>query len=619
MSERPSFLKRLGRALDTLTRVTAHVLFLGLLVALVALAVTAYRSRPRVPKGAALVLNPKGVLVEQLSGGGTPSLAGPLLGLSTRPAQALLRDVLDTLRLAKDDERIAALYLDLDGFQGGGMSKLRTVREALLDFKASGKTVLAYSETLTQRPYYLLAHADEAVLHPEGLLVLQGFGGYRPYYREGLDRHGIDVHVFRVGEYKSAVEPYLRDDMSPEAREAALEVYGDLWRIWLEDVASARERHPDQIQEWIDTTLEQLRATEGDLAKAALDAGFVDRLARRDEVRQRMIDLVGEDDEGETFKQVSWQTYLAAREDDRHPKGGGGEGVAVVVAAGDVLGGRQPPGRIGGDSTSRLIRRARNDESAKAIVLRIDSPGGSVFASELIRRECELVREEGKPLVVSMGSTAASAAYFISSAADEIWARPSTVTGSIGIFALFPTVDVALAKYLGVHLDGVGTTSYTGVFNPGRPLDPRAAEAIQLWIDDSYRDFVARVAEARHQTWGEVDRIARGRVWSGADALELGLVDRLGGLPEAIESAAKRAKLDEGYRIFYVEEKRSLRDRVLQRLLNATGSGSGAAEMPPVGPLALGLRSIETELGRLALWNDPKGLYGHCLCGEEWP
>ncbi len=618
MSERRSFVKRVGRALDTLTRATGHLLFLGLLVALVALAVAAYRSRPRVPKGAALVLNPKGVLVEQLSGEDTAGLAGPLLGLPARPAQALLRDVLDTLRLAKDDERIAALYLDLDGFQGGGMSKLRAVREALLDFKASGKSVVASSETLTQRPYYLLAHADEAILHPEGLLVLQGFGGHRPYYREGLERYGIDVHVFRVGEYKSAVEPYLRDDMSPEAREAALEVYGDLWTIWLEDVASARGRRPEQIQEWIDTTLEQLRAARGDLAKAVLDAGLVDRLARRDEVRQRMIELVGEDDEGETFQQVSWRTYLADREGDRQPKGRG-EGVAVVVAVGEVLGGRQPPGSMGGDSTSRLIRRARRDDSARAIVLRIDSPGGSVFASELIRRECELVREEGKPLVVSMGSTAASAAYFISSAADEIWARPSTITGSIGIFALFPTVDEALAKYLGVHLDGVGTTSYTGVFNPGRPLDPRVAEAVQLWIDDSYRDFVTRVAEARGQTWDEVDRIARGRVWSGADALELGLVDRLGGLPEAIESAARRAELDEGYRVFYVEEERSLRDRIVQRLLNATGSSSGGTGRPPAGPVAAGLRSIETELGRLARWNDPKGLYGHCLCGEEWP
>jgi protease-4 len=616
MSTRPSVLRKLLRALDVLQRLVAAALLVALLGALAAVAVSAYRARPRVPEGAALVLNPRGVLVEQLSVRPPSRRAAPLLGLSAAPAQVLLRDVQDALRLARDDDRIAALYLDLEDLRGGGMSKLRAVRQALLEFKASGKTIVAYAETLTQRPYYLLAHADEALLHPEGLLVLQGFGGYRPYYREGLERHGIDVHVFRVGEYKTAVEPYLRDDMSPEAREALLDVYGDLWRTWLEDVASARGRRPDQIQGWIETTLEQLRDAGGDLARAALDAGFVDRLARRDEVRQRMIELVGEDEDGQSFRQVSWRTYLAARADDRRPAGRD-EGVAVVVAAGEVLDGAHPPGLIGGDSSSRLVRRARRDENAKAVVLRIDSPGGSVFASELIRRECELVRDEGKPLVVSMGSTAASAAYFISSAADEIWAHPTTVTGSIGIFALFPTVPEALERYLGVHLDGAGTTSYTGAFHPGRPLDPRVAEAMQLWIDDAYRDFVGRVAEARGQTWNEVDRIARGRVWSGTDAVELGLVDRLGGLQEAIESAAKRAGLEDGYRVFYVEEEPSLKERILRRILDAaSGDEAGTVASPT---LATALGSLPADLGRIASWNDPKGLYGHCLCGEEWP
>jgi protease-4 len=616
MSTRPPVLHRIFRALAALQRLVAAALLLALLGALVALAVTAYRARPRVPDGAALVLNPRGVLVEQLSVRPPSRLAAPLLGLSPAPAQVLLRDVLDTLRLARDDDRVAALYLDLEGFRGGGMSKLSAVREALLDFKASGKTVVAYAETLTQRPYYLLAHADEALLHPQGLLLLEGFGGYRPYYRQGLERHGIDVHVFRVGEYKSAVEPYLRDDMSPEAREAALDVYGDLWTTWLEDVAAARGRRPGQIQGWIDTTLEQLRAAEGDLAQAALDAGFVDRLARRDEVRQRMIELVGEDDDGRSFRQVSWRTYLAARAGDRRPASRAA-GVAVVVAAGEVLDGAHPPGFIGGDSTSSLIRRARQDENAKAVVLRIDSPGGSVFASELVRRECELVRDEGKPLVVSMGSTAASAAYFIASAADEIWAHPTTITGSIGIFALFPTVDEALERYLGVHLDGVGTTRYTGAFHPGRPLDPRVAEAMQLWIDDAYRDFVERVADARGQTWDAVDRIARGRVWSGTDALELGLVDRLGGLQEAIESAARRADLEDGYGVFYVEEEPSVKERILRRILDASADAETGPSRSPA--LAAGLRFLPGELRRMALWNDPKGLYGHCLCGEDWP
>lgn len=621
MSPSPSSVTRLGHTLDRLRAFVANVFLLALVVALVAIAVSAWRSRLRIPDGAALVLNPSGVLVEQLSAEPTESLVGRLGGLTSRPAQSRVRDVVDALRFAKDDERIAALYLDLDGLLGGGMSKLRAVRDALVDFKTSGKPVVGYSQILTQRPYYLLANADETFLNPAGLLMLQGFGGHRPYYREGLDRFGIQVHVFRVGEYKSAVEPFLRGDMSPEAREAALEVYGDLWRIWLADVGEARGLEPAAIQGWIDTTLENLRTAGGDAARAALDFGLVDRLAHRDEVRERMIELVGENDEETSFRQVSWRTYLNVRADDRRPKGQG-DGVAVVVAAGDVLGGNQPAGRIGGRSTARLIRRAREDESAKAIVLRIDSPGGSVFASELIHRECALVREEGKPLVVSMGSLAASAAYFISSTADEIWAHPSTITGSIGIYALFPTFQKALDQHLGIRYDGVGTTSYTGVLNPARALDPRFAEAIQLSLDDSYRKFVGRVAEARGQSWDEVDRIARGRVWSGSDALDLGLVDKLGGLEAAIESAAERAELEEGYRVFYVEDQPTWRERLLERLVDVAArarAGTSPALTVPATPAVRVLDSMETELRLLSRWDDPHRLYGHCLCGEEWP
>jgi protease-4 len=617
MSEHPPRPGRLVRAFEALRRLVATVLLVGILGALVVLAVAAYRARPRVPDGAALVLNPKGVLVEQLSGTPRSRASARLTGMPAGPPQTLLRDVLDALRLAKDDERIPALFLDVDHLRGG-MSKLRAVREALLDFRASGKTVLAYSQILTQRPFYLVAHADESVLHPEGVLFVQGFGGYRPYYKEGLDRYGIDVHVFRVGEYKSAVEPYLRDDMSPEAREAALAVYGDLWRTWLSDVAEARDLQPEEIQQWIEDSLEKLRETGGDIPQAALDAGLVDTLGPRDAARKRMIELVGEDEDEETFKQVSWRTYLAARADDRVPEGSG-DGVAVVVATGDVLEGSQPPGRIGGESTARLVRRARQNEKAKAIVLRIDSPGGSVFASELIRRECELIREDGKPLVASMSSVAASAAYSIASAADEIWARPSTITGSIGIYAVFPSLHEALARYLGVHVDGVGTTSYAGALNPGRPLDPKMAEILQLVIDQGYERFVTRVAEARGQSWDQVDRVARGRVWSGEDALELGLVDELGGLQEAIESAAKRAELEDGYSVFYVEPERSLQDRLLDRLLAIAEAPEPAPDPAPAPPAIHALRSIERELQRLALWNDPQGLYGHCLCGEDWP
>jgi protease-4 len=617
MSDQPSRLRRLARVLDLLQRLVASVLLLGILAALVALAVSAYRSRPRIPDGAALVLNPRGVLVEQLASTPGSRISARLAGLPAGPRQVLLRDVRDALRLAKDDDRIGALYLDVDDLSGG-MSKLREVAQALLDFKASGKKVVGYSAgILTQRPYYVLAHSDEVFLHPDGTLLLLGFGAYRPYYKEGLDRYGVEIHVFRVGEYKSAVEPFLRNDMSPEAREATREVLGDLWRTWLGDVGKARGLRPDELQGWIEGWIEPLDEAGGDAAKAALDAGLVDTLAYQDEVRKRMIELVGEDDEGKTFEQVHYSTYLAARAKDRNPADRE-EGIAVVVAVGDVLDGRQPPGRIGGDSTARLIRRARQDEKAKAVVLRVDSGGGSTFASEVIRRECELVHEEGKPLVVSMSSVAASAAYAISSPADEIWASPTTITGSIGIFAVFPTVHEALARYLGVHVDGVGTTPHAGALDPGRPLEPEIAEAIRLIIDDGYEDFVTRVAKGRGQSWDEVDRIARGRVWSGEDALELGLVDQLGDLQDAIESAAKRAELEEGYRVFYVEEERSLRDRLLEWLLATTAGWVPTPSAEPAPPVIRTLRSVEDELERLALWNDPNGLYAHCLCGEGW-
>jgi protease-4 len=556
------------------------------------------------------------VLVEERSDSPREQLAERLLGFGARRREVLLRDILDALRLARGDDRIGALYLDLDGLTGG-MSKLSDVRRALIDFRASGKPVVAYSERVLQRAYYLVANADEVYLHPDGLLLLEGFGGYRPYYREGLDRFGIDVHVFRVGAYKSAVEPYLRNDMSPAARDALRAVLDDLWEVWLKDVAEARGLRPEKIQGWIESWPDRLLEAGGDVAQAALDAGLVDHLAHRDAVRKRMIELVGEDDEGTSFRRVGYATYLAARADER-PWREEGKGVAVVVAVGDVLDGDQPPGRIGADSTSRLIRRARENEKARAVVLRVDSGGGSTFASEVIRRECELVRESGKPLVVSMSSVAASAAYAISSPADEIWASPTTVTGSIGIFAVFPTVHEALAKHLGVHLDGIGTTPWTDPLNPGRPLDPRVAESIQAIVDDGYEDFVSRVAASRGQTWNDVDRIARGRIWSGKDALELGLVDALGGLDDAIASAARRAGLEEGYSVFLVEPKRDLRARLLKRLLAVAGERP-VREAEEDLPATAALRSIERELGRVARWNDPRGLYGHCLCGEEWP
>ena len=454
--------------------------------------------------------------------------------------------------------------------------------------------------------------------------MLYGIGRWQNFYKEGLDRYGIDVHVFRVGEYKSYTEPFTRNDMSPEAKEMAVELYGDLWRDYLADVASARKIRPEDIAGWIESAPERLRAAGGDPAKMALEGKLVDKLAQRDEVRQRLIDLVGKDEEKKSFRQIDVATYLQAKGGDRTGSTGKGSAVAVVVAKGDILDGNQPSGTIGGDSTARVLRRAREDDSVKAVVLRVDSGGGSAFASEIIRRECELVRKAGKPLVVSMGSVAASGGYWIATSSDEIWAAPETVTGSIGILGMYATIDKPLAKYLGVHTDGVGTTRFSDALRPDRPLDPALADIAQQYIDNGYRDFLARVAQARRMTTEQVDKIARGRVWSGEDAKGLGLVDQLGSLDQAIESAARRAKLEKGYRVWYVEKEKSLRERLVSMLAAqaveaATSLGWLREASPSASALSVAgrLRELQADVLRLSRWNDPRGVYAHCLCSEE--
>lgn len=617
---RPSLLTRLFRAVDGLRRFLVNVLFFGLLAGLV---IAGLSGRTKVPDGAALVLNPRGTIVEQLSRvDPVERLVAQGTGAGALASETLLKDLLDALRLAKDDARIRAVFLDTNAMAGAGLTKLRDLGAALAEFRKAGKKVIAYGDSYLQAPYYLAAQADEVYLHPEGMLLLEGYGRHRSYYKEGLDRFGIEMHVFRVGEYKSAVEPYLRSDMSQEAREMALDTYGDLWRDWLADVSAARGITPDEISALIEALPDRLRAAGGDMAKLALEAKLVDKLGHRDEVRKRLIELVGKDKKTHSFRQVGYAAYLKAKGGDRSGAGGRGLAVAVVVAKGTILDGSQPPGTIGGDSTARLLRRAREDESVRAVVLRVDSPGGSAFASEVIRRECELVREAKKPLVVSMGSLAASGGYWISTAADEIWAAPETITGSIGIFAVFPSVHKPLAKYLGIHTDGAGTTRFSDALRPDRPLDPAVADVIQQSIEDGYADFLARVAEARGMTREQVDKIARGRIWSGEDAKQLGLVDQLGGLQAAIESAAKRASLEKGYRVLYVEKEKSFKERLLEAFTDDARALGGDAGLEPSAAraaphsLAATLAAIGRQAEELSRWNDPRGIYAHCLCGD---
>lgn len=605
-------LRGIWLAFDWTLRVGINLLLLALLIFFFSLFSSAEPTK--IPDGAALVVSPTGYLVEELWGDPAERALRDLLG-QPLPPETLMSDLLEAIRRGRDDDRIQAMALDVESLAGGGLSKLRELQQAIEEFSAAGKTVVAYGDGYSQSQYYIASAADEVLLHPMGLVLATGYGSYGRYYREALERFAVEWNVFRVGEYKSAVEPFLRDDMSAEDREARLAYLGELWRGWREDVGAARSLPPEALDLYAGQFARKLAAVDGDAARLALDEGLVDRIAARDEARARLVELVGEDDDGESYRRVGWKSYAAAVHEERR---GGDKDVAIVVASGTILDGTQPPGTIGGDSTARLIREAREDERVGALVLRIDSPGGSSFASEVIRREVELTRLEGKPVVASMGSVAASGGYWIATAADQIWASPVTLTGSIGIFAMVPTFGGTLEK-IGVHVDGVGTGPLAGTLRPDRDLPQEARESIQLLIGQGYRDFVRRVADGRHMEYQAVDEVARGRVWTGEDALELGLVDSLGDLDEAVGAAAALAELGDEYGVRTFARQPSTRARLVELLFGAARRaglhGPSRRTGPELAWLAVARRELTqwTELASSAAGGLPR-TWAHCLC-----
>lgn len=608
------------RGIDLATRIIFNVIVLTVVFAFLALLGD---DVPEVPEKGALVVAPRGQIVEQLAGDPTARAIEKLTG--DEQPETLWRDLDEAIRAARDDDRIQALYLDLNQMAGAGLSKLLALRSAIDDFKESGKKVIANSDFYGKSAYYLASAADEIHLHHMGMVVLDGYGRYRTYYKEALDRLEIDWHVYRVGEYKSAVEPYLFNDMSKEARDANLDWLGDLWTSYLDDVRSARGLAPGALADAIKRFRELLDEAGGQASQVALEVGLVDHVGSRDEIRQRMIELVGEDEDAHTFRQIGHESYLEALGEKRRRYSAEGDAVAVVVAKGSILGGHHPPGTIGGDSAAALIRAARRDDEVKAIVLRVDSGGGSAFASEVIRRELVLAREAGKKVVVSMGSVAASGGYWISTASDEIWASPNTMTGSIGIYGMIPTFQKPLARHLGMRVEGVGTTWLSGAMRPDRELSEDAGEVMRAMIHRGYRDFITRVSEARGMTIEEVDDIGRGRVWSGLDAHQLGLVDRLGGLDEAIASAAGLAGLEEDYAVRFMEKEVDFTDQMMIELLTRAADlfapsarsvrANSLVNSPPIHEAFYEFFRRQAET--LASLDDPNGVYALCFCEVE--
>lgn len=584
-----------------------------LLLALLVIVVVGFLNRGPVPlkDKTTLVLDLQGGLVEQFSGSAREQAMSQLRGDAQR--QTRLRDVLATLDAAAKDPQIGSVLLSLDQFGGGGLSGLREVAAALDRFKASGKPVLAYGDGFNQRGYFLAARANEVYLHPMGMVMIEGYGRYRTYYKDALDRLGLSANVLRVGAFKNAAEPYFANGPSKQALEAEALLYGDLWQRYTESVETARKLPQGSIARSIEALPETLSALKGDTARMALEAKLVDGIKTRDEMRDLLMQRGAKDDKGLSFRQVSFADYQAYLK----PRSPLGASVGVVVAEGEIVDGDAAPGRIGGDSTARLIRQAREDEAVKAVVLRVNSPGGSAFASEIIRRELELTKKAGKPVVISMGDVAASGGYWVSMSADEVIADPATITGSIGVFGMLPTADKLLDK-LSIHTGGYTTSWLVGGFDPRRPLDPRMATAVQQGINHIYDEFTAKTAAARKKSVAEIDAVAQGRVWTGAQAKERGLIDRLGSFDDAIKAAARRAKLEGEPRLSYVEREMGRFERLLSSLDQIVAPSIAAAVRAELGfALPKALQQVQEELAfatELADKRKPFSTVVHCLC-----
>ena len=605
----------LWRGLDGLRR------FLHLLLLLVVFGFLfglLHVSVPSVPSKAALLIEPEGQLVEQLSG---DPLARAVAGArGSGRAETLLWDLTDSIRAAAKDKRIPVLAIDLEKFDGSPQPSLEELARAIREFRASGKKVVAFGTELTQEKYYLAAQADEIYLDPLGFVLIDGYDRYRMFLKQLLDKVGVDINVFRVGSFKSAVEEYTRSDMSPEDRQESQAYLNAMWSSYQDAITRVRKLPPDALATYVSTLSKKISAANGNAAHVALEAGLVTGIKTHLEVEKRLIELVGGDDSTGSFKSVSEQDYVRLAKAQIKVRANGKQRVGIIVASGEILDGDQPSGTIGGDSTARLIRQARLDKDVHAVVLRVDSPGGSVLASEEIYRELQALKAAGKPVVVSMSNYAASGGYYISAPADEIWASPATITGSIGIFAIIPTIDKTLGK-VGVTTDGVGTTPLSGQLRIDRPLGEEAKSLLQSQISRGYEEFLARVSTGRKMTRDQVDAIAQGHVWAGTDAKRLGLVDQLGSFDDAVKAAARRAKLSD-YDIEFIEPEMSWAQ---QLVVNAKMDGARAwfrvlgpdRESQALAQVASQLDPLRREVERLSRFSVRNRLYAYCFCSAE--
>ncbi len=601
-----SFFSSIGAFITWLRNTLMNVIFLIILIIII-VAISSKAQKP-LPDKFALRIAPTGMLVDQRNYMDTASM---LLDNENKDAETVVRDIVDSINRAADDTRVESIVLELGELDGGGITKMEEIGQALNAFKAKQKSILAVSDTYNQDQYYLASFANEIYLHNMGEVQLTGFGRYITYYKSALEKLGVNVHVFRSGKYKDYVEPYLRDNMSDESREHNSQWLNQLWAQYTNQVETQRKLPAGSLNELINNLDIKLAAVNGNSAQLALNEHLVDKLVDRKTIDDLLIDKFGENDDGDFYNGIGVHTYNAEAKLLSTTKP---EKIGLLVASGNIVDGHQPEGSIGSESYVEILRDIKDDEDIKVLVIRIDSGGGSAFASEIIRNEVAAVRAQGIPVFISMGTVTASGGYWIATAGDEIWAMPTTITGSIGVFGAFPTLENGLQK-IGLNTDGVSTTELGGAPRLDRPLAPKMSNIIQIGVDHTYQRFLKLVADARKKEVAEINEIAQGRVWTGKEALEIGLVDHLGNLNEVIAAAAAKAKVED-YSVKVLTQKLSPKEELVRKLVgeDARGFISKALFKPyaEVGVLQQ-LSPLLKPLLALQNMTDPRGIYASCL------
>ena len=525
-----------------------------------------------------------------------------------------LQDILDIIDNGAADDRIVALLLNLKYMENAGLNQLQVIGQALTNFKESGKTVIAAEDYYTQSQYYLASHASKIFLHPMGGVDIHGFGVYRLYFRKAMEKLAITYNIFKVGTYKSALEPFTRDDMSEEDRKQNEIWLSALWRVYTDTILQQRKLSQGVLENYTSNISEALQGTQGDTAQLALKIGLVDEVANRADISTYLSTLTKSSDGKPRF--IGSQTYLDSLLPSYSKVDLQGDKIGLIIAEGNILPGKQPPGLIGGDSLAALIKNAREDKQIKALVMRINSGGGSAFASEIIRQELLLLQKKGKPVVVSMGAVAASGGYWIAADADEIWASEATITGSIGIFGAIPTFEKTLSS-LGISSDGIGTTPLAAGLDLTQPLPEPLKNAIQQSVAHNYDQFLQIVASGRELEKSRVGELAEGRVYDGKEAQKLGLVDKIGSLEDAVEAAANLAGISD-YSAEYIQPATTVREQVLHFFATHISPLAALVTTNDYPLMRKVKKVVETKMNDFLFLEDPQGIYAHCLLHLTW-